>query len=80
MKTVYITFRSLTKAQRAKKELQRRRIQSELIRTPRQLQSGGCGYSLRMTEAAYLNARPLPAGYQRVYLQSASGETEALVT
>lgn len=77
MKIFYVTYRSLTKAQRARKELLARSVRCELIRTPRQLQAGGCGYSLRMSDREFRRAQPLPEGYSRVFVQEAGREAEA---
>ena len=80
MKVFYVTYRSLTKAQRARKELLTRSVRCELIRTPRQLQSGGCGYSLRLNESEFRKAQPLPEGYSRVFVQEAGREAEAVIS
>ena len=42
------TFRSVTAATRAAKVLERARVPNRLVRTPRQVQELGCGYSLRV--------------------------------
>lgn len=80
MKFYYITFRSVTYAQRAERELQGRGIYSTLMRTPKWMEERGCGYCLRLwTE----NIRPalqilqksqLPL--RKVYYQSKEGNWE----
>ncbi len=64
----YITFRSITYAQRAQNHLDRRGIRTYLLRTPRAMAKNGCGYSLRTANgeaAAYLQEAGLP--YQRLW-------------
>lgn len=48
MKYVYLTFRSVTAAMEAGRLLERAGLSARLLRTPEQLRSRGCGYSLRM--------------------------------
>ena len=48
MKKSFITFRSLTYAQMAQKALERQAIYGDLIRTPADYASCGCGYSIRL--------------------------------
>ncbi len=47
----YITFRSITYAQRAQNHLDRLGIRTYLLRTPRSMAKNGCGYCLRTAEA-----------------------------
>lgn len=68
MRECYINYRSITKAQRALRELTRRGVHAELVRTPKVLQENGCGYSLRLPERELARARPLPEGHGRVYV------------
>ena len=51
MRMDYITFRSITPAQRGERLLQREGILCTLTRTPRHLAQQGCGYSLRLRPA-----------------------------
>ena len=44
----YITFRSVTFAQRGEKLLQRKGIRIHLMRTPRWMEEQGCGYALKL--------------------------------
>lgn len=46
MKQYYITFRSVTFAQRGEQVLNRKGIRCVLQRTPRWMEEKGCGYSL----------------------------------
>ena len=48
MKFYYITFRSVTHAQRGERVLQNAGIRCTLQRTPRWMEAQGCGYSLRL--------------------------------
>lgn len=51
MSMLYITFRSITPAQRAQRTLRQGGITAQLQRTPRYLAKQGCGYCLRLPEA-----------------------------
>lgn len=44
----FITFRSITPAQRAQRLLRREGMETLLQRTPRSLEQAGCGYCLRL--------------------------------
>ena len=48
MKVYYITFRSVTFAQRGEKRLIAAGIRCTLLRTPRWMEEQGCGYCLRL--------------------------------
>ncbi len=50
MQTVYITFRSITAAQRGERILKEAGIPAAMQRTPRWMQERGCGYCLRLRE------------------------------
>ncbi len=78
MNQCYITFRSVTFAQRGERILGAGGIGCTLQRTPRWMEEQGCGYCLRLkqkdvTQALQLlrrNGVPL----RRVYCQEESGE------
>ena len=82
MKHFFVTFRSVTYAQRGESLLKQAGIRCELQRTPRRLEEQGCGYGLR------LRARDLPQAlelmkqkqvqYRKVYVQHENGETEVV--
>lgn len=78
----YITFRSLTTAQRASALLQRYGIAHRLQRTPKSMAGLGCGYSLKLAGWRSLEAVQLfredGIAYQRVY-QSGNPPTEVPV-
>lgn len=48
MKFYYITFRSVTFAQRGEKVLKKEGIRCTLLRTPRWMEEQGCGYALKL--------------------------------
>jgi hypothetical protein len=56
MKNYYITFRSITYAQRGEQILRRAGIDCILRRTPKQMTKRGCGYSLQLRRNAFLPA------------------------
>ena len=56
MKNYYITFRSITYAQRGEQILRHAGIDCILRRTPKQMTKRGCGYSLQLREKAFLPA------------------------
>ncbi len=56
MKFYYITFRSITLAQRGEELMRRAGIDSSLQRTPKSLAQRGCGYSLRVKDRDSLSA------------------------
>ena len=78
----YITFRSVTYAQRGEKLLSRQNLRVSLMRTPRWMEEQGCGYSLRVryTEAArcaqLLRQETIP--YRKAYLFLENGTYEEL--
>ena len=80
MKYCFITFRSVTFAQRGEHELQRMGIHCNIQRTPRWMEEQGCGYSIRLrcqdvTVAVELLKRKQIA-YRKVYLHGDNGELE----
>ncbi len=56
MKMNFITFRSVTPAQRGQRVLTQAGIHSTLQRTPGPMQERGCGYCLRLRAWDTLNA------------------------
>ena len=80
MKTYYITFRSATYAQRGESLFNRAGIRCAVHRTPRWMESQGCGYALwvRTEDIAYgvglLRQQALPM--RRVYVQNGEGVLE----
>ena len=80
MRYYYITFRSVTFAQRGEKVLGSGGIRCSLLRTPRWMEEQGCGYCLKLwseeiTEAVELlrrNRVPM----RKVYVQRLDGHLE----
>ncbi len=78
MKHYYITFRSVTFAQRGEKLLKQRSIPCHLLRTPRWMEEQGCGYALKLwtrdvfPAVQLLREHNLPL--RRVYAQQADGQ------
>ena len=80
MKSYYITFRSVTWAQRGEKLLEAKGIRCVLQRTPRWMEEQGCGYCLRVwTQDAGRPVKLLEEAripLRRVYLQREDGLLE----
>lgn len=83
MRNYYITFRSVTFAQRGERMLQRHDYRCTLRRTPRWMEEQGCGYSLQIyTEnirgaVELLREEELPL--RKIYAQRRDGTLEELV-
>lgn len=82
MKVCFVTFRSITFAQRGQEVLRRGGVSAVLSRTPRQMEEQGCGYRLgisddKMTAAtAMLQANGVP--YSKVYCPDEVGRGAAI--
>lgn len=80
MKSYYITFRSVTFAQRGERLLTRQGIRCTLQRTPRWMEEQGCGYSLRLWTKEIGPAVDLlrreQVAMKRVYVQLGDGLLE----
>lgn len=78
----YITFRSITPAQRAESLLRKIGVECAIQRTPRWMAEQGCGYSLRVRRldvpAAVALLRENGASYRKVYLKRENGVYEEL--
>ena len=78
----YITFRSVTYAQRGERIMQKEGIRCVLLRTPRWMEQQGCGYCLRLwtdevRPALHLLQREqIP--YRKVYIQGRDGQLEEI--
>ena len=83
MKYCFITFRSVTFAQRGEQILNKAGIRCNLQRTPKWMESQGCGYSLRVREtecdAAVSLLRDNQVNLRRVYVQQGNGKLEEVV-
>lgn len=80
MKFYYITFRSVTAAQRGEKVLQKAGFRATLLRTPKWMEAQGCGYSLRLwtdnAQPAVQLLRDQGVAFRRVYIQIPDGTLE----
>ena len=82
MNVYYVTFRSVTPAQRGENLLRKQGFRCILQRTPRWMEEQGCGYALRVWTKDILPAVNLLQRNQlplrRVYLQQGDGQLEEL--
>jgi len=82
MKFYYITFRSVTFAQRGERVLRDAGIQSTLLRTPKWMEEQGCGYCLRLwtqdvsPAVGLLRRGRVPL--RKIYVQLADGQLEEM--
>ena len=83
MNLCYITFRSVTYAQRGEKLLSSAQIRCALQRTPRWMEEQGCGYCLRLQERDVRRAvellRKQGINLRKVYVQQEDGTMRELV-
>ena len=82
MNDVFFTFRSVTAAMRGSRLLADQAIRSLTVRTPKQLQEQGCGYSLRLqtrqiSEAVKL-LRQEQIPMRKLYRQNGDGTLEEI--
>ena len=74
----YITFRSVTHAQRGERILSGAGIRCAMQRTPRWMEEQGCGYCLRLRQQELVGARELLANngvqFRRSYRVDDRGE------
>ena len=79
----FITFRSVTLAQRGEGLLKRKGIHCQLQRTPRWMEQQGCGYCLRMRrseiETCVRLLREGKVEFRKVYRQTGEGGGEEVV-
>ena len=82
MKFYYITFRSVTYAQRGEKVLNQAGIRCTLLRTPKWMEEQGCGYCLRLwtgdAGAAVERLRLQRVPMRKLYVQKQDGQLEEL--
>ncbi len=83
MKEFYITFRSITYAQKGQSALQRAGIRCQLRRTPRILEEKGCGYCLTVSQWDSMKAvkllREVNILFKGCYLRGPDGNWEEQV-
>lgn len=82
MKQYFLTFRSITPAQRGEYTLRRAGITCELQRTPRFMAEKGCGYCLRLrrddTQRAVQLLRAQQVPFSRLLFLRPDGVTEVI--
>ena len=80
MHIYFITFRSVTSAQRGENLLRARGYRCIVQRTPRWMQENGCGYCIRVMSDRIQEAKLLldQSGlpYRKIYRQSLEGGVE----
>lgn len=79
MNLYYITFRSLTTAQRAMRALDQAGVSCRMTRTPNNLVPDGCGYSVKVIEsllnAAIIILNKSRIQHSKVFFVTAAGES-----
>lgn len=82
MDVCVITFRSVTPAQRGEGLLRRAGFMCSLQRTPRWMETQGCGYSIRVkcdqTQECIRLLRENRVAFRKVYLRKDDGTLEEL--
>ena len=83
MNGCYITFRSITHAQRGESVLAKAGIGCRILRTPRWMEEQGCGYCLSLKRRDLLTAvellRMKGISFRKGYRNNESGELEEVV-
>ena len=78
----YITFRSVTPAQRGEQLLRKNGFRCVIQRTPRWMQENGCGYCIRLSTNRIADAvRQLEAegmDFRKVYRLNQTGDAEEI--
>lgn len=82
MKVYFITFRSVTLAQRGEGILRKAGIGCQLLRTPRWMEEQGCGYCLRLRreemDSVLVILRNANVQFRKVYYQGVDGNVVEL--
>ena len=77
----YITFRSVTFAQRGERLLNQKNFRVSLMRTPRWMEEQGCGYALKLwtsdVHSALRLLRDNKVQLRKIYRQKEDGDLEA---
>ena len=80
MKTYFVTFRSVTFAQRGESVLKKAGVGCTLQRTPRWMEAQGCGYCLRLSlrdgPKAVELLREKQVQMRKMYLQTEDGDIQ----
>ena len=83
MKSYFVTFRSVTFAQRGESVLKKSGISCVLQRTPRWMEAKGCGYCLRLSlhdgarGVELLRQKQVPL--RKIYLQTEDGDIQEVM-
>lgn len=76
----YFTFQSVTQAQAAMRALDHDSVPGRMLRTPKQLQVQGCGYSVSVRSGYYIQAKDKfdekRINYHRVFCRLPDGTFE----
>ena len=82
MNVYFITFRSVTLAQRGEGILRKAGIGCQLLRTPRWMEEQGCGYCLRLrreeVDPVLVILRNANVPFRKVYSQNMDGNVVEL--
>ena len=82
MKVYYVTFRSVTHAQRGEQVLTDAGIRCSVQRTPKWMESQGCGYALRLwtkdAQTAVSILRRSGILMRKLYRKSGDGQLEEM--
>ena len=82
MKSYFITFRSVTYAQRGEQALKKGGLKCRLRRTPRWMEERGCGYGVEVTafdlREALEDLRRQQIPWRKTWLLHSTGEVEEL--
>ena len=82
MYVYFITFRSVTPAQRGESLLRKNGFRSVIQRTPRWMQENGCGYCIRVgtdrIEEVVRRLEKADLPFRKVYQQNMDGSTEEI--
>ena len=82
MNVYFITFRSVTLAQRGEGVLRKAGIGCQLLRTPRWMEEQGCGYCLRLRreemDSVLMIFRNTNVQFRKVYYQQPDGNVVEL--
>lgn len=83
MSPYFITFRSITAAQRGERLLQKNGIRCQISRTPRWMEEQGCGYCLMLGRSRIREGVALlkenGISYRKLYLQKTGTDAEEVV-
>ena len=78
MEEYLFTFRSVTAAMQAGKELERAGVAHLLVRLPKLLRGRGCGYGLKVRDSLFLRAKAALSGAEvqprGMYQRAADGQ------